>query len=81
MYTTNEAAVYIRDGRSWGLSNEFKNVFDLYDAIEDSESAEQLKNSMNAVAINKHWNIDRDTTAYTRFTNPDRTLFLIIKKA
>lgn len=81
MYTTNGVGVYIRDGRSWGLSNEFKNVFDLYDAIEDSESAEQLKNSMNAVAINKHWNIDRDTTAYTRFTNPDRTLFLIIKKA
>ena len=52
-------------------SNDFDNVMDVYDAIEDSTSAKELVKNVNSVARFLTFSIDRETSEYVRLIAKD----------
>ena len=52
-------------------SNNFDNVEDLHDAIEDSTNAIELVKNVNSVARFLTFSIDRETSEYVRLISRD----------
>lgn len=52
-------------------SNDFDNVMDVYDAIEDATSAKELVKNVNSVARFLRFSIDRETSEYVRLIAKD----------
>ena len=52
-------------------SNDFDNVMDVYDAIEDATSARELVKNVNRVARFLRFSIDRETSEYVRLIARD----------
>ena len=52
-------------------SNDFDNVEDLHDAIEDSTNARELVKNVNSVATYLRFSIDRETSEYVRLIAKD----------
>lgn len=52
-------------------SNDFDNVEDLHDAIEDSTNARELVKNVNSVARFLRFSIDRETSEYVRLVAKD----------
>ena len=52
-------------------SNDFDNVMDVYDAIEDATSARELVKNVNSVARFLRFSIDRETSEYVRLVARD----------
>ena len=83
MYTIDKLNLTNQSGIRYAFSNEFSNVIDLYDAIENSESVQQLVHEINEVPGYCVWNLDRDTNKYTRLVTKDycgNTLYLYVYK-
>ena len=47
-------------------------ITDITDAIEDATSAEELRDSLNALHLLERFSIDRVTTEYVRLISVDR---------
>lgn len=71
MYTTNKLYLTNKAGIHLGLTFCFSDVIELYDAVENSESVNQLVHEVNETNTYSVWNLNRDTNKYTRLVTED----------
>ena len=63
-YTTEKIKCLNKRGYNMSLSNYFDNVIDLYDAVENSNSVQQLEHEVNEVSSYLVWKNHRDTVRH-----------------